>query len=148
MADLQPRRRRRLLPDGPDGASRGRRPVAVIPAACPLTSARSSLACCRRGSPILGESAATQAAPAPSEPRARSRMDAASERYILRTGLMLLLSLGSVAAANAVGFPSARTKAGLARDLRHAVFAKVESFAAAEFERFDRVVGQRARPTM
>ncbi len=88
----------------------------------------------------LGESAVTQAAI--SAVRAESEvlgMDAGRTqmRYILRTGLwMLLLSLGSVAAAVAVGFLSARTAAGLARDLRHAVFAKVESFAAAEFERF------------
>ncbi|MCU0521007.1 MAG: ABC transporter ATP-binding protein/permease [Anaerolineae bacterium] len=58
-------------------------------------------------------------------------------RYILRTGLlMLLITLVSVAATVAVGYLSARTAAGLSRDLRHLVFQKVESFSSAEIDRF------------
>ena len=57
--------------------------------------------------------------------------------YILRTGLlMLLITLLSVAATVAVGYLSARTAAGLSRDLRHLVFQKVESFSSAEIDRF------------
>ena len=57
--------------------------------------------------------------------------------YILNTGLlMLLLTLLSVACTIAVGFLSARTAAGLARDLRRNVFKKVESFASTEFDKF------------
>ncbi len=58
-------------------------------------------------------------------------------RYILSTGsLMLLLSLLSGACMVVVGFLSARTAAGLARDLRQHVFKKVESFSNTEFDRF------------
>ncbi len=57
--------------------------------------------------------------------------------YIVRTGAqMLLISLLAVACAVAVGFLSARTAAGLARDLRRAVFNKVEQFSGVEFDRF------------
>ncbi len=57
--------------------------------------------------------------------------------YILRIGsLMLLLSLLSGICTVAVGFFSARTAAGLARDLRQLVFKKVESFSNTEFDRF------------
>ena len=57
--------------------------------------------------------------------------------YILRTGLlMLLVTLLSVACAVAVGYLSARTAAGVARDLRRLVFRKVESFSSTEFDRF------------
>ncbi len=62
---------------------------------------------------------------------------ALSTNYILRTGgLMLLLTLLSVACTIAVGFLSARTAAGLARNLRKFVFTKVESFSNAEFDKF------------
>jgi len=88
----------------------------------------------------LGESAVQQAAVSVVRAEVEALgMDtgAIQTRYILRTGLwMLLLSLASVVAAIAVGFLAAKTAAGLARDLRHAVFEKVESFAAAEFARF------------
>jgi ATP-binding cassette subfamily B protein len=58
-------------------------------------------------------------------------------QYILRTGaVMLLIALVSVACAVAVGYFSARTAAGAARDVRRGVFGKVESFSSAEFERF------------
>ncbi len=57
--------------------------------------------------------------------------------YILRVGvLMLLLTLLSGACMIAVGFLSARTAAGLARDLRRKVFGQVESFSSAEFDKF------------
>lgn len=57
--------------------------------------------------------------------------------YILRTGgLMLLLTLASVVATILVGYLAARVAAGLARDLREAVFVHVLNFAKAEFEKF------------
>jgi ATP-binding cassette subfamily B protein len=57
--------------------------------------------------------------------------------YIVHTGmLMLLVTLLSVLCTIAVGFLSARTAAGLARDLRRNVFKKVESFASTEFDKF------------
>lgn len=57
--------------------------------------------------------------------------------YILRIGgLMLLLTLATVFCTIAVGLLSARTAAGVSRDLRRAVFAKVEGFSKAEFEKF------------
>ena len=63
---------------------------------------------------------------------ARLQMD-----YITRTGLlMLLVTLLSIAATIAVSFLSARTAAGLARDLRYGVFRRVESFSSAEFNKF------------
>jgi ATP-binding cassette subfamily B protein len=56
---------------------------------------------------------------------------------ILRIGgLMLLLSLVSGASTIAVGYVSALTAAGLARDLRRYVFRKVESFSKAEIDKF------------
>jgi len=58
-------------------------------------------------------------------------------QYILKTGgIMLLISLLSVACAISVGFLSARTAAGVSRDLRKHTFEKVESFSGAEFDRF------------
>ncbi|MBN1485967.1 MAG: ABC transporter ATP-binding protein [Chloroflexia bacterium] len=58
-------------------------------------------------------------------------------RYILRTGLlMLLLTLLSAACTIAVGFLAARTAAGLARNLRRLAFRQVESFSNAEFDQF------------
>ena len=63
--------------------------------------------------------------------------DKLQSNYILRAGLnMLLLSLASAACAVIVGYLSARTAAGLARNLRRLVFRKVESFANAEFDKF------------
>jgi len=57
--------------------------------------------------------------------------------YLLRIGgLMLLLSLLSVVCTISVSYLSARTAAGVARDVRQAVFAKVESYSKAEFEKF------------
>jgi len=57
--------------------------------------------------------------------------------YILRVGgLMLLLTLLSGACTIAVGFLSAKTAAGLARDLRRNVFERVEGFSSTEFDKF------------
>jgi ATP-binding cassette subfamily B multidrug efflux pump len=57
--------------------------------------------------------------------------------YILAVGgLMLLVTLLSVSCTIAVAFLSARTAAGLSRDLRRFVFTKVESFSNTEFDRF------------
>ena len=57
--------------------------------------------------------------------------------YIWLTGgIMLLLTLLSAACTIAVGYFSARTGAGLARNLRDMTFTKVEGFSNAEFDRF------------
>ncbi len=57
--------------------------------------------------------------------------------YMLRTGgLMLLLTLLAAATAILSGLIAARIASGLARDLRAAVFERVESFSGAEFDRF------------
>lgn len=50
--------------------------------------------------------------------------------------LMLLLSLGAAAASAISGLLAARIATGYARDIREAVFAKVESFSLAEFHTF------------
>ncbi|MDR3138730.1 MAG: ABC transporter ATP-binding protein/permease [Treponema sp.] len=58
-------------------------------------------------------------------------------RYILRIGLQMLgVALTGGAAAVGVGFLSTWIAAGIARDLRDAVFRKVESFSAREFDAF------------
>ncbi len=57
--------------------------------------------------------------------------------YILHAGsLMLLLTLLSGVCTIAVGFLSARTAAGLSRDLRRNVFQRVENFSSTEFDKF------------
>ena len=63
--------------------------------------------------------------------------DKIQSNYILHTGLlMLLLTLLSAACTVAVGYFSARTAAGLSRNLRKKVFDKVESFSNTEFDKF------------
>jgi len=63
--------------------------------------------------------------------------DKIQSNYIWYTGLlMLLLSLLSAASTVAVGYLSARTAAGLSRNLRKKVFNKVENFSNAEFDKF------------
>jgi ATP-binding cassette subfamily B protein len=88
----------------------------------------------------LGDKAVSQAAiPAINAEYAALGMDlqALQTGYILRVGLlMLLVSLLSVACTIAVGYLSATTGSGLARDLRRNVFQKVESFSNAEFDKF------------
>jgi ATP-binding cassette subfamily B protein len=57
--------------------------------------------------------------------------------YIIHVGiLMLLLTLLSGACTIVVGFLSAQTAAGVARDLRRSVFQRVESFSSVEFDKF------------
>jgi ATP-binding cassette, subfamily B, multidrug efflux pump len=57
--------------------------------------------------------------------------------YMLRTGgLMLLLTLLAAFTAVATGLIAARVASGLARDLRAAVFERIEGFSSAEFDRF------------
>jgi ATP-binding cassette subfamily B protein len=66
-------------------------------------------------------------------------MDTASLQtdYILRTGgTMLLISLLGGVCTISVGYLAAKTAAGAARDIRQAVFKKVESFSSAEFNTF------------
>jgi ATP-binding cassette subfamily B protein len=60
-----------------------------------------------------------------------------SSNYIIHIGtLMLLLTLLSGTCTIIVGFLSARTAAGLARDLRRNVFKQIESFSSTEFDKF------------
>jgi ATP-binding cassette subfamily B multidrug efflux pump len=60
-----------------------------------------------------------------------------STSYIIQIGLvMLLITLISGTCMILVGYLSARTAAGLARDLRRYVFQQVESFSATEFDKF------------
>jgi ATP-binding cassette subfamily B protein len=57
--------------------------------------------------------------------------------YILTTGgWMILLTLLSVICTIIVGYTSARIAAGMARDIRRAVFEKVEHFSNTEFDHF------------
>ena len=57
--------------------------------------------------------------------------------YILRVGgWMILLTLLSAASTIAVGYLSAKTATGLAKDLRRDVFKTVEHFSSAEFDSF------------
>ncbi|MDR2672251.1 MAG: ABC transporter ATP-binding protein/permease [Coriobacteriales bacterium] len=64
-------------------------------------------------------------------------MDQYELGYILRIGLvMLAITLAGGIATILVGLLSARTGAGVARDLRQAIFAKVSGFSHTEFDRF------------
>ncbi len=57
-------------------------------------------------------------------------------RYILRTGaIMLVITLLSMVCSISVGYLSAKIAAGTGRDLRSDVFARVESFSSAEFDK-------------
>lgn len=63
--------------------------------------------------------------------------DAMQNGYILRTGLLMLgITLLNALAAVMIGFLASRIAAGGARTLRRDLFAKVESFSNAEFDRF------------
>jgi ATP-binding cassette subfamily B multidrug efflux pump len=60
-----------------------------------------------------------------------------STSYIVQIGMiMLLITLISGTCMIIVGYLSAQTGAGLARDLRRYVFQRVESFSATEFDKF------------
>ncbi len=66
-------------------------------------------------------------------------MDTASLQrdYILRIGgLMLLVSLLAGACAISVGYLASRTSSGVARDIRQALFTKIESFSSVELDKF------------
>lgn len=88
----------------------------------------------------LGESMIVQAAVGPvREEYEALGMDAdkLQNTYMLRVGgTMLLLTLLSGACTIAVGYLSARTAAGFARDVRRKLFRRVESFSGIEFETF------------
>ncbi len=57
--------------------------------------------------------------------------------YIFKTGLiMLLLSLAQAACAVAAGYCFSKFGAGMARDLRRSMFAKVSGFSNAEMDKF------------
>lgn len=57
--------------------------------------------------------------------------------YIMNAGLlMLLIALLSAACTVVVGLLAARVAAGLSRNLRKGIFAKVESFSNTEFDKF------------
>jgi len=58
-------------------------------------------------------------------------------QYILNTGFrMILVTVIGLIASLIVSFLASRTAAGIARDVRLAIFTKVESFTTAEFEKF------------
>ena len=58
-------------------------------------------------------------------------------RYILNTGLkMVAVAVIALVASLTVSFFASRTAAGVARDVRSAIFSKVENFSHAEFEKF------------
>ena len=88
----------------------------------------------------LGDSMVVQAAVAAvkSEYEALG-MDTAKlqNNYILRVGgIMLLLTLLSGVCTITVGYLSARTAAGTARDIRRDIFKDVENFSSVEFSKF------------
>lgn len=62
---------------------------------------------------------------------------AGNSNEVIRNGsYMLLVSLLSAASSFVIGFLAAKIAAGTSRDLRVAVFEKVEGFSNAEFDRF------------
>jgi ATP-binding cassette, subfamily B, multidrug efflux pump len=63
--------------------------------------------------------------------------DKIQNRYIINAGIiMLLISLLAGACAITVGFLSAKTAAGAARDLRRSTFVRIENFSGIEFDKF------------
>jgi len=63
--------------------------------------------------------------------------DKLQRNYILKAGgLMLLMTILSVASTITVGFLSAKIAAGMARDIREGLFEKIENFSSAEFDSF------------
>ncbi|MGI6259734.1 MAG: ABC transporter ATP-binding protein [Anaerolineaceae bacterium] len=58
-------------------------------------------------------------------------------RYILSTGVKMVgVAFVALIASLTVSFFASRTAAGIARDVRSAIFSKVENFSHAEFEKF------------
>jgi len=63
--------------------------------------------------------------------------DKIQSNYIIDTGIiMLLISLVGAVSTIMVGFLGSKTAAGLSRNLRKGIFAKVESFSNTEFDKF------------
>jgi ATP-binding cassette subfamily B multidrug efflux pump len=120
------------LPAGTD-------PFAVLKMLPPLTRYR-MLKAINEKFTVMGSSMVVQAAAAPVLAE-YTALGADTERlqvsYMLRTGgLMLLLTLLAAFTAIVTGLIAARVASGLARDLRAAVFERVEGFSSAEFDRF------------
>jgi ATP-binding cassette subfamily B protein len=88
----------------------------------------------------MGDRMIVQAAAAPIQAEYKALgMNTAklSTSYIIHTGvLMLLVTLVSGTCMVIVGYLSAQTAAGLARNLRRNVFQRVESFSSTEFDKF------------
>lgn len=64
-------------------------------------------------------------------------MEKTQSNYILYIGgIMLLIALAGMVASISVGFLASRTAAGISRNLRDKVFAKVTSFSNGEFNEF------------
>jgi len=88
----------------------------------------------------LGDNMVTQAAIAPIKHEYQAigvNTDKLQSSYIANAGfIMLLVSLLSAACTVVVGLLAARVAAGLSRDLRKAIFTKVESFSNIEFDKF------------
>jgi len=88
----------------------------------------------------LGDSMIIQAAVSPIKTEYEALgmdTDMLQTNYILRVGsMMLVLALLSGVCTIAVGYLSAKTAAGTARDIRQDVFRKIESFSIAEFNSF------------
>ncbi len=64
-------------------------------------------------------------------------MQKIQNQYILRVGLrMILVAVVGLIASLIVSYLASRTAAGVARDVRSAIFTKVENFTTAEFEKF------------
>jgi ATP-binding cassette, subfamily B, multidrug efflux pump len=88
----------------------------------------------------MGESVIVQAAAGPIKAEYTAlgmNTNKISTSYILHTGvLMLIVTLISGTCMIIVGYLSAQTAAGLARDLRRNVFQRVESFSNTEFDKF------------
>ena len=88
----------------------------------------------------LGDSMVTQAAVGPVKAEYEALgmdTDKLQTNYILRVGgMMLLLTLLSGVCTIAVGYLSAKTAAGSAREIRRDVFRKIESFSNTEFNTF------------
>ena len=64
-------------------------------------------------------------------------MQKSQSTYIWNIGKgMILLALAAVLCSIAVSFIASRTSASIARDLRHAIFSKVQGFSSAEYNNF------------
>lgn len=123
------------LPELPEGAD-----VFAILAEIPAAQRAQMLSMLAERAAALGAGAITQAAILAVKAEYAGLgvdMGRMQTSYILRVGAqMLLLTLLSGVCVIAVSYIAARSSAGLARDLRRAVFEKVESFSVAEFNTF------------